>query len=41
VDVGSEPILHMRHFQRTAHLAPALVADVLGRAEGTGSAVSR
>jgi quinolinate synthase len=32
-DLGGEPILHMRHFQRTGELPPALVADVLGRSE--------
>lgn len=30
-EVGSEPILHMRHFQRTGTLPAALVADVIGR----------
>ncbi|MDQ3031881.1 MAG: quinolinate synthase NadA [Myxococcota bacterium] len=32
-DVGSVPILHMRHFSRTAHLPPELVADVKTRHE--------
>ncbi len=30
-DLGSEPILHMRHFQRTGRLSDELVADVLAR----------
>lgn len=30
-DLGSEPILHMRAFQRTGRLPDALVADVRGR----------
>lgn len=30
-DIGSEPILHMRHFQRTGVLSDTLVADVLHR----------
>ena len=30
-DIGSEPILHMRHFQKTGALSDALVADVLHR----------
>jgi quinolinate synthase len=39
-DVGSEPILHMRHFQKTGRLSPALIDDVTTRharraAEGT------
>ncbi|RMH44888.1 MAG: hypothetical protein D6689_01245 [Deltaproteobacteria bacterium] len=36
-DLGSEPILHMRHFQRTGTLPAALVADVLGRAAAAHS----
>lgn len=32
-DLGAEPIQHMRHFQRTGRLPPALVADVLERHE--------
>jgi quinolinate synthase len=31
-DLGCEPILHMRYFQRTERMAPALIADVLARA---------
>jgi quinolinate synthase len=31
-DLGSEPILHMRHFQTSGQMAPALVEDVLTRA---------
>ena len=31
-DLGGEPILHMRAFQRSGELSDALVADVLGRA---------
>ena len=27
-DLGGEPILHMRHFQRTGELSPELVADI-------------
>lgn len=30
-DIGSEPILHMRHFQRSGQLPTALVEDVLDR----------
>jgi quinolinate synthase len=30
-ELGGEPILHMRHFQRTGVLPDALVADILGR----------
>ena len=30
-DIGSEPILHMRHFQRSGQLPSALVEDVLDR----------
>jgi quinolinate synthase len=30
-DLGGEPILHMRHLQRTGKLSDALVADVLSR----------
>lgn len=30
-DLGGEPILYMRHFQKTAHLAPTLIDDVVGR----------
>ncbi|MBM4358676.1 MAG: quinolinate synthase NadA [Deltaproteobacteria bacterium] len=30
-DLGSEPILHMRHFGRSGALSDALVADVVGR----------
>jgi quinolinate synthase len=30
-EVGTEPILHMRHFQRTGKLPDALVRDVQGR----------
>ncbi|MBT8470302.1 MAG: quinolinate synthase NadA [Deltaproteobacteria bacterium] len=33
-DLGGEPILHMRAFQRSGELPHALVADVLGRAAG-------
>lgn len=33
-DLGGEPILHMRHFQRTGRLPEALVADVLTRPGG-------
>jgi quinolinate synthase len=32
-DLGGEPILHMRSFQRTGELPEALVNDVLGRSE--------
>jgi quinolinate synthase len=32
-ELGGEPILHMRHFQRTGVLSDALVADVIGRSE--------
>jgi quinolinate synthase len=31
-DLGGEPILHMRHFQRTGTLSPELVADIEARA---------
>ena len=37
VDLGSEPILHMRAFQRTGRLPDALVRDVVTRG-GTGPA---
>lgn len=30
-DIGSEPILHMRHFQRTGRLSDELVTDVVRR----------
>jgi quinolinate synthase len=30
-ELGGEPILHMRSFQRTGQLPDALVADILGR----------
>eukprot|EP00271_Cylindrocystis_brebissonii_P012851 TRINITY_DN32366_c0_g1_i1.p1 TRINITY_DN32366_c0_g1~~TRINITY_DN32366_c0_g1_i1.p1 ORF type:complete len:764 (-),score=100.08 TRINITY_DN32366_c0_g1_i1:934-3225(-) len=30
-DVGSEPILHMRHFQKTGKLSEELVADIMSR----------
>jgi len=30
-DLGSEPILHMRHFQRTERMAPSLLSDVASR----------
>jgi hypothetical protein len=30
-DLGGEPILHMRAFQRTGELSEALVGDVLSR----------
>ncbi len=30
-DLGGEPILHMRHFQRSGELSEALVADIKGR----------
>jgi quinolinate synthase len=30
-ELGSEPILHMRHFGRSGALSDALVADVIGR----------
>jgi quinolinate synthase len=30
-ELGGEPILHMRAFQRSGQLPPALVADILGR----------
>ncbi|NOY90954.1 MAG: quinolinate synthase NadA [Deltaproteobacteria bacterium] len=30
-ELGSEPILHMRHFSRTGQMAPALVEDVITR----------
>ena len=33
--VGGEPILHMRHFQRTGVLSDELVADIRGRAAAT------
>jgi quinolinate synthase len=33
-DLGGEPILHMRAFQRSGELPDALVSDVLGRATG-------
>ena len=37
-DLGGEPILHMRAFQRTGELSDALVSDVLTRTvERTGS----
>ena len=29
--IGSEPILHMRHFQKTGEMSPELVADIIGR----------
>ena len=29
-DLGSEPILHMRHFQQHAVMAPTLLAQVIG-----------
>jgi quinolinate synthase len=35
-DIGSEPILHMRHLQRTGRLPDALVADVRGRRRSAG-----
>jgi quinolinate synthase len=37
-DLGSEPILHMRAFQRTGRLPDALVTDVLTRHTKTGAA---
>jgi quinolinate synthase len=30
-EVGGQPILHMRHFQKTGELSPALVDDVVSR----------
>lgn len=39
-DVGSEPILHMRHLQRTGRLPDALVADIRGRAQTRASVPS-
>jgi len=36
-EVGGEPILHMRHFQRTGELSHELVADIQGRQRRTGS----
>ncbi len=32
-DLGSEPILHMRHLQRTGELSEELVADITGRGQ--------
>jgi len=32
-DLGGEPILHMRAFQRSGELSEALVSDVLTRAD--------
>ena len=31
-ELGGEPILHMRAFQKTGELPPALVEDILARA---------
>lgn len=36
-DLGGEPILHMRGFQRSGELPPELVADILGRISQTAS----
>lgn len=35
-DLGGEPILHMRHFQREGQLPPALVDDIIGRQTKAG-----
>ena len=41
-EVGGEPILHMRHFQKTKHLAPELIDDVITRRDRrTASAAAR
>jgi quinolinate synthase len=39
-DLGGEPILHMREFQRTGRLPPALVQDMKGRHAGATSAAA-
>jgi quinolinate synthase len=36
-DLGGEPILHMRAFQRTGQLSPDLVADIIGRQPQAGT----
>ena len=36
-DMGGEPILHMRAFQKTGELPPALVADIVGRSAEAGA----
>ena len=33
-DLGGEPILHMRHMQRTGELSEALVNDIVARLAG-------
>lgn len=35
-DLGGEPILHMRHFQREGQLPPALIDDIIGRQTKAG-----
>jgi quinolinate synthase len=39
-DLGGEPILHMRAFQRTGRLPEALVDDVMTRSAGQASSQS-
>lgn len=39
-DLGGEPILYMRHFQKTGHLAPALIDDVVTRQERRAPAMA-